>query len=95
MSCVWGFGPDGGSDVLTSKEVAEKTADYAAGKSGVIRDDILRHIMEEAGAPVSRSFRRDKRNFQAFRLTITVTMNHLAGWKQIGAKASPRWERER
>ena len=80
---------------MTSKEVAEKTVNYARGKTAVIRDNILRHIMEEAGTPIPRTFRTEKREFQVFRQTITVTMNHLAGWKAVGAKASPRWVRER
>jgi hypothetical protein len=94
VSCVWGFGSDGGDQVLTSKEVAEKTVLYAVGKSIVIRNEVLRHIMEEAGTPIPRTFRGERRKFQAFRQTITVTMNHLTGWKAVGAKASPRWERE-
>ena len=81
--------------MLTSKEVAEKTEVYAADRSLVIRNEVLRHIMVEAGAPMSRTFRGDKQSFQAFRQAITVTMNHLAGWKAVGAKASPRWVRER
>ena len=95
VSCVWGFGPYGGDKVLTSKEVAEKTVLYAGGRSIVIRNEVLRHIMDEAGTPIPRTFRGDKREFQAFRQTITVTMNRLAGWKAVGAKASPRWVRER
>jgi hypothetical protein len=91
---VWGFGSDGGDKVLTSKEVAEKTVLYAVGRSVVIRNDVLRHIMEEAGTPLSRSFRCEMRSFQGMRYMITVTMNHLPGWKAVGAKASPRWERE-
>ena len=80
--------------MLTSKEVAEKTLVYAVGKSIVIRNEVLRHIMEEAGTPIPRTFRGDNREFQAFRQTITVTMNHLPGWKAVGAKASPRWVRK-
>lgn len=95
MSGVWGFGPDGGDKVLTSKEVAEKTVNYAVGRSIVIRNEVLRHIMEEAGTPLSRSFRREMRAFQGMRYTITITMNNLPGWKAVGAKASPRWVRER
>ena len=92
---MWGLGPIGGCSVLTSKDVAEKTEVYAAGRSLVIRNDVLRHIMEEAGAPMFRTFRGDKRDFQVFRQVITVTMNHLTGWRAVGAKASPRWVRER
>jgi len=80
--------------VLTSKEVAEKTLVYAVGKSIVIRNEVLRHIMEEAGTPLPRSVRRDMRSFQGVRYTITITMNHLPGWKAVGAKASPRWVRK-
>ena len=80
---------------MTSKEVAEKTEVYAADKLLVIRNEVLRHIMEEAGAPMSRTFRGEKRSFQGFRQAITVTMNQLTGWKAVGAKASPRWVRER
>jgi hypothetical protein len=92
---VWRFWSDGGGEVLTSKEVAEKTVLYAAGRSVVIRNEVLRHIMEEAGTPLSRSFRREMRCLQGMKYTITITMNNLAGWKSVGAKASPRWERKR
>ncbi|MEI6294324.1 MAG: hypothetical protein WCP36_11610 [Methanomicrobiales archaeon] len=94
VSCVWGFGPYGGDKVLTSKDVAEKTVTYAVGRSIVIRNEVLRHIMEETGTPLSRSFRREMRAFQGMRYTITITMNNLPGWKSVGAKASPRWVRE-
>ena len=80
---------------MTSKEVVEKTEIYAADRSLVIRNEVLRHIMEEARAPMSRTFRGEKRSFQAFRQAITVTMNQLVGWKAVGAKASPRWVRGR
>jgi hypothetical protein len=80
--------------VLTSKQVAEKTLVYAVGKSIVVRDEVLRHIMEEAGTPLPRSVRREMRSFQGVRYIISITMNHLPGWKAVGAKASPRWERE-
>jgi hypothetical protein len=80
--------------VLTSKQVAEKTLVYAVGKSIVVRDEVLRHIMEEAGTPLPRSIRREMRSFQGVRYIISITMNHLPGWKAVGAKASPRWERE-
>ena len=91
---MWGFGPFGGGPVLTPKEVAGQTVLYAVGRSFVTRNDVLYHIMNEAGTPMARTFRGEKRNFQVFRQTITVTMNHLPGWKAVGAKASPRWERE-
>jgi hypothetical protein len=92
---MWWLGSLWGDKVLTSKEVAEKTVLYAAGRSVVIRNEVLRHIMEEAGTPLSRSFRREMRCLQGIKYTITITMNNLAGWKAVGAKASPRWERER
>jgi RNA 3'-terminal phosphate cyclase len=94
MSSVWGFGPDGGDKVLTSMEVAEKTVTYAVGRSIVIRNEVLRHIMEVSGTPLSRSFRHEMRCLQGMRYTITITMNHLPGWRSVGAKASPRWVRE-
>jgi hypothetical protein len=93
LSCLWWLGPDGGGEVLTQKEVAEQTETYAVGRLVVNRNDVLDHIMEEAGFTINRAFRTEKRKLQASRQTITVTMNHLAGWKAVGAKASPRWER--
>jgi hypothetical protein len=50
--------------VLTLKVVAGQMVLYAVGRSVVIRNEVLGHIMEEAGTPMTRTFRGWKRDFQ-------------------------------
>jgi hypothetical protein len=49
-----GSGRTGGGEVLTSKEIAEKTVLYAVSMSIVNRNEVLCHSMEEAGTPIPR-----------------------------------------